>query len=125
MTWLRSAAFNLWFYGLTTVLAIASLGLRLFAPRHAMGYARAWVRLVLAGLHAGSATEARQRLVDLGADEALLSSTLRGVLFQELVARPCGCEVAADCAKCRGAGRRRELVAELSAPARTGLRGVA
>jgi len=50
MTWLRSAAFNLWFYGLTTVLAIASLGLRLFAPRHAMGYARAWVRLVLAGL---------------------------------------------------------------------------
>jgi type II secretory ATPase GspE/PulE/Tfp pilus assembly ATPase PilB-like protein len=82
-------------------------------------------RLVLAGLHAGSATEARQRLVELGADEALLGSTLRGVLFQQLVARPCGCAVPATCPKCRGAGRRRELVAELSAPACTGLRGVA
>jgi 1-acyl-sn-glycerol-3-phosphate acyltransferase len=50
MTWLGSAAFNLWFYGLTVVLAIASPGVRLFAPRCAVGYARAWVRLVLAAL---------------------------------------------------------------------------
>ena len=50
MIWLGSAAFNLWFYGLTVVLAVASPGVRVFAPRHALGYARVWVRLVLAAL---------------------------------------------------------------------------
>ena len=83
-------------------------------------------RLVLAGLHAGSAAEARQRLIDLGAEEPLLNATLRGVLFQELVTRPCGCAEPAVCRRCRGAGRRRETSAELVLPApRADLRGVA
>ncbi len=50
MTWLRSAAFNLWFFGLTFVMC-------LFVPlawaggeRAVLRYARIWVRLVLAGL---------------------------------------------------------------------------
>jgi 1-acyl-sn-glycerol-3-phosphate acyltransferase len=50
MIWLRSAVFNVWFYGLTVLLALASPLVRAFAPRHAIGYARCWIRLVLAGL---------------------------------------------------------------------------
>jgi len=45
-------------------------------------------RLVLAGLHAGSVDEARRRLLDLGADETVLASTLRAVLHQSLVVVP-------------------------------------
>ena len=52
MTVLRSLLFNLWFYGLTTVLAVAALPLRAVAPGVLRGYARIWVRLVLAGLRA-------------------------------------------------------------------------
>ena len=47
---LRSLLFNLWFFGLTTVLAVAALPLRLFAPRRAIPYAQGWIRLVLGGL---------------------------------------------------------------------------
>jgi len=68
-------------------------------------------RLVLAGVHAGSPAEARQRLVDLGADPALLDAALRGVLFQELETVDCGC--GAGCERCRGALRVRRLRAEL------------
>jgi 1-acyl-sn-glycerol-3-phosphate acyltransferase len=50
MMLLRSAVFNLWFFGLTTVMALAALPLRAFAPQRAIPYARAWIRLVLAGL---------------------------------------------------------------------------
>lgn len=50
MTLLRSLLFNLWFYGLTAVLAIAAVPLRLFAPHLAIPYARSWIRLVLGGL---------------------------------------------------------------------------
>jgi len=71
-------------------------------------------RLVVAGLHAGSVTEARRRLLDLlsrtetGADEAIVDDTLRGVLHQRLVAMPCpegpGC--GPDCTTCFGARQR-------------------
>jgi 1-acyl-sn-glycerol-3-phosphate acyltransferase len=50
MTWLRSAAFNVFFFGLTFVMGVGALPLRWFAPERALGYARLWVRLVLAGL---------------------------------------------------------------------------
>jgi general secretion pathway protein E len=43
-------------------------------------------RLVLAGLHAGSASEAVRRLEDLGCDPTVLAVTLRGVLHQRLAA---------------------------------------
>ena len=82
-------------------------------------------RLVLAGLHAGSPAEARQRMLDLGAEEGRLMATLRGVLHQELVTAPCGCAQAASCDLCRGLGRRRHLVAEMALPAgKAALRGV-
>jgi len=47
---LRSLLFNLWFYGLTTIMAVGALPLRAFAPRRAIAYAQAWIRLVLGGL---------------------------------------------------------------------------
>jgi 1-acyl-sn-glycerol-3-phosphate acyltransferase len=50
MIWLRSAAFNLWFYGLTSLLLVVSLPVRLLGPRRVMWFARWWARLVLAGL---------------------------------------------------------------------------
>ncbi len=50
MTWLRSLAFNVWFYGLTTLMLFGSLVVRFAAPGHARGYAKLWTRLVLRGL---------------------------------------------------------------------------
>jgi type II secretory ATPase GspE/PulE/Tfp pilus assembly ATPase PilB-like protein len=83
-------------------------------------------RLVLAGLHAGSVAEARQRLLDLCIEKALLDSTLRAVLYQELAGAPCGCEAAERCARCKGVGRVRRLSADLSLLCTLpGLRGVA
>ena len=50
MTWLRSALFNLWFYGVTVCFAVAGTGVRLAAPRHALAFAQLWARTVLIGL---------------------------------------------------------------------------
>ena len=50
MTWLRSALFNLWFFGLTLLLCLLSPPLRLLGERPVRAYATFWVRLVLAGL---------------------------------------------------------------------------
>ena len=52
MTWLRSAAFNLWFFGLTLVLSLLSPPVWLMGERATRRYARVWVRLVLRGLRA-------------------------------------------------------------------------
>lgn len=52
MTWLRSAAFNLWFFGLTFVMCLGTPPLYLLDARWAIAYARLWVWLVLAGLRA-------------------------------------------------------------------------
>lgn len=50
MILLRSALFNLYFFGLTFVLAVGGIGVRLLAPERTLDYAKFWVRLVLAGL---------------------------------------------------------------------------
>ena len=50
MVWLRSAVFNLWFYGLTTVMLIGSPVLRGASHGTVLAYARLWARLVLGGL---------------------------------------------------------------------------
>jgi len=50
MTWLRSATFNVWFFGVTFLLLLMSLPLRAVAPQRAMSLVRLWSRLVLAGL---------------------------------------------------------------------------
>ena len=58
VTWLRSAAFSAWFYGVTTAFCLASPAVRLVArqrggdagQRAALRYARTWARTVLAGL---------------------------------------------------------------------------
>lgn len=50
MIWLRSAVFNLWFFGLTLVLCLLWLPQSLFGERRALAYARVWARLVLGGL---------------------------------------------------------------------------
>lgn len=63
-------------------------------------------RLVLAGLHAGSAHEARQRLLDLGLEGPLLDQTLVAVLHQRLETRACE-DGSASCARCHGLGRTR------------------
>ena len=59
-------------------------------------------RLVLAGVHAGSPAEARQRMLELGVERSVLESTLVGVLHQRLESRACaGCE-GARCPRCTG-----------------------
>lgn len=62
-------------------------------------------RLVLAGIHSGSAPEAVQRMLDLGADRLVLQATLRAVLHQRLEARACPDCVGERCARCGGLGR--------------------
>jgi len=47
---LRSLAFNAWFYGLTFVLAFVGIGVRIFTPQRVGDFARFWIRLVLGGL---------------------------------------------------------------------------
>jgi 1-acyl-sn-glycerol-3-phosphate acyltransferase len=47
---LRSALFNLYFFGLTFVLAVYGIGIRLFAPHRTLDLARFWIGLTLAGL---------------------------------------------------------------------------
>ncbi len=73
-------------------------------------------RLVLAGLHAGSAMEARQRLVDLGLDAAQVDATVTAVLHQRLVARPCADHQGSACSACRGVGRTRHVEAQWWTP---------
>ncbi|MBL8935203.1 MAG: Flp pilus assembly complex ATPase component TadA [Archangium sp.] len=63
-------------------------------------------RLVLAGLHAGSANEARQRLLDLGLEQPLLDQTLVAVLHQRLETRACE-DASPTCPRCSGLGRTR------------------
>ncbi len=54
MTLLRSAAFNVWFYGITVLFCLGSLPVRLRARstgrKTVIAYARLWARTVLAGL---------------------------------------------------------------------------
>lgn len=50
MIWLRSALFNLWFYGMTVTVAVASVTVLLGPPAWARGFARFWARAVLGGL---------------------------------------------------------------------------
>ena len=46
----RSALFNLWFYGLTIVMGFGGLVCHLLGWRSAVAYARIWARLLLGGL---------------------------------------------------------------------------
>lgn len=73
-------------------------------------------RLVLAGLHAGSAPEALQRMADLGADPRVLAATWRAVLFQRLITVSCR-ECAGLSCPCGGVGRRRVPEAVVLTPA--------
>jgi 1-acyl-sn-glycerol-3-phosphate acyltransferase len=51
MTFLRSAAFNVYFFGLTFLLGLLwGIPLRVLAPRRVIGLARFWARLTLWGL---------------------------------------------------------------------------
>jgi 1-acyl-sn-glycerol-3-phosphate acyltransferase len=49
MLFARALLFNNWFFGITALLGIAALPVRAFARPFAYRYARAWIRLVLAG----------------------------------------------------------------------------
>ena len=49
MILLRSAAFNLWFFGITLVLGIVGVFVRWFRPERALDFARFWAGLVLDG----------------------------------------------------------------------------
>jgi type II secretory ATPase GspE/PulE/Tfp pilus assembly ATPase PilB-like protein len=69
-------------------------------------------RLVIAGIHAGSTAEARQRMLDLGAELAVLDATLLGVLHQRLRVEDCA-DVDPSCIDCAGSGRRRSPAIDL------------
>ncbi|GAC1348205.1 MAG: lysophospholipid acyltransferase family protein [Acetobacteraceae bacterium] len=49
MTLLRSAIFNLWFFGTTFVLGLLGVGVRRLMPARSLDFARFWARAVLAG----------------------------------------------------------------------------
>ncbi len=49
MIFLRSLAFNFYFYSLTFVLSVLGIGVRLLAPARTADFARFWIRLVLGG----------------------------------------------------------------------------
>lgn len=49
MTWLRSALFNLYFFGTTFVLTLVGTAVRLVAPHHVMPVAMLWARTQVAG----------------------------------------------------------------------------
>jgi type II secretory ATPase GspE/PulE/Tfp pilus assembly ATPase PilB-like protein len=70
-------------------------------------------RLVLAGVHAGSVAEARQRLLELGVERSVLETTLVGVLHQRLENRPCQPCQGSSCRLCAGHGRVRVPVGTL------------
>lgn len=70
-------------------------------------------RLVVAGVHAGSAREARQRMLDLDVDAAVLETSLRGVLHQRLGPQPCPSHTGFDCTDCAGLGTVRRPETEL------------
>jgi 1-acyl-sn-glycerol-3-phosphate acyltransferase len=50
MSFVRACLFNLYFMLLTLAMGIAALPIRLFAPKHALPYAKLWTRLSVAGL---------------------------------------------------------------------------
>jgi 1-acyl-sn-glycerol-3-phosphate acyltransferase len=50
MTWLRSALFNLWFYGVTVLVAVAAIPVLAGPAAWSRGLARFWARTVLGGL---------------------------------------------------------------------------
>ncbi len=49
MTLLRSALFNVWFFGVTAFMGLAGFALRWVGRRHALWLAQSWAGLVLAG----------------------------------------------------------------------------
>ena len=49
MIWVRSGIYNLWFVAATTALGLFGVGVRLFAPQHALWLAQLWARTLLAG----------------------------------------------------------------------------
>lgn len=70
--------------------------------------------LVASTVHAGSAAEVFARLLEMGVEPFVLTTTVRGVLAQRLVRRVCGCAPsAAECTRCHGTGYAgRQLVVE-------------
>ncbi len=49
LTWLRSALFNAWFFGLTAVIGGCGVAVRAAAPRHTLALARFWSAVMLFG----------------------------------------------------------------------------
>jgi 1-acyl-sn-glycerol-3-phosphate acyltransferase len=49
LSFFRALLFNIWFFGLTTVMGLAALPIRAFARHRAYDYARTWIRLALWG----------------------------------------------------------------------------
>lgn len=83
--------------------------------------------LVISTLHAGSACGVVSRLLDMGVEPYLLTSSLKGVVNQRLVRRACDACRSAGCERCAGTGYQgRVLLAELltlDAPLRQAILG--
>lgn len=90
MMWLRSAAFAAWFHGLTALMLLGFLPLRLLsrarARRLALGYARLWARLALGGLRVlcGVSWQARG-LAHVPADGPALIASQHQSAFDTLI----------------------------------------
>jgi type II secretory ATPase GspE/PulE/Tfp pilus assembly ATPase PilB-like protein len=60
--------------------------------------------LLLATLHAGTASGAAGRLLDMGLEPYLLTGALQGILHQRLVRQRCCCGKGTGCEDCRQTG---------------------
>jgi len=94
MILLRALAFNAWFFGLTAVLGVAGLFVRVFARHRIFAFARFWARLVLWGARVICGIEVRVGgMAHLPAEgPALLASEHQSafdtLIWMTLVARP-------------------------------------
>ena len=94
MILLRALAFNVWFFGLTTVLGVAGLFVRVFARGRIFDFARFWARLVLGGARVICGIEVQVTgMAHLSAEgPALLASEHQSafdtLIWMTLVARP-------------------------------------
>ncbi len=94
VTVIRAALFNLYFLLLTLVMGLAAFWVRLAAPRHALGYAKAWAGSTLWGLRVlcGIRVEVRGLHHLPGAGPVLIASQHQSafdtLVWMNLVPRP-------------------------------------
>ncbi|HET8997181.1 MAG TPA: lysophospholipid acyltransferase family protein [Acetobacteraceae bacterium] len=85
MTVLRSALYNLFFFGVSSVLAVYGMALRLLAPHRIIDLARLWARLMLGGARVICGIRVQVTGLDRLPDGAALLASRHQSAFDTLV----------------------------------------